>query len=79
MRLHLLMCAAGAALLLEACAVKPDTDHSDQSLTVRDGVDYAWARPSLSTLSAQGYSFAARYASWDTSGKNISAGEAERR
>ena len=76
MRLHVLMCAAGAALLLEACAVKPETDHSDQSLTVRDGVDYAWARPSLSTLRSQGYSFAARYASWDTSGKNLSAGEA---
>lgn len=40
------------------------------------GVDYAWARPSPSSLAAQGYGFAARYLSYDTSGKNLSASEA---
>jgi hypothetical protein len=40
------------------------------------GVDYSWARPSPSSLKAQGFAFAARYLSWNTSGKNISAGEA---
>ena len=41
------------------------------------GVDYAWARPSLSTLKAQGYRFVVRYMSYDTSGKNLSAAEAK--
>ena len=40
------------------------------------GVDYAWARPSLSHLKSQGYAFAARYLSYDTSGKSITASEA---
>ena len=40
------------------------------------GVDYAWARPSLSHLRSEGYAFAARYLSYDTSGKSITASEA---
>ncbi len=41
------------------------------------GVDYAWARPSPASLEADGYGFAARYLSYDTTGKNLSAGEAD--
>ncbi len=41
------------------------------------GVDYAWARPSPASLKADGYTFAARYLSYDTTGKNLSAGEAD--
>ena len=40
------------------------------------GVDYSWARPSPSGLKAGGYTFAARYLSYDTTGKNLSASEA---
>jgi hypothetical protein len=40
------------------------------------GVDYAWARPAPSDLAAQGYGFVARYLSYDTTGKDLSAGEA---
>lgn len=40
------------------------------------GVDYSWARPGGAALQAAGYSFAARYLSNDTSGKNITASEA---
>src|SRR4051812_25528365 len=47
-----------------------------EALTTARGVDYAWGRPGGSTLHAQGYAFAARYLSYDTSGKNISASEA---
>jgi hypothetical protein len=53
-------------------------DHSTSSVTSggRRGVDYSWARPSPSGLHADGYTFAARYLSHDTTGKNLSAGEA---
>jgi hypothetical protein len=41
------------------------------------GLDYAWSRPSSpQALRSAGYSFVARYLSYDTSGKNLSAGEA---
>jgi Domain of unknown function (DUF1906) len=40
------------------------------------GVDYAWARPSPASIKADGYGFVARYLSYDTTGKNLSAGEA---
>ena len=67
--------------LLPACAMDPSggdpVDQGDQALGVRYGVDYSWSRPSLSMLSSQGFSFVARYASYDTSGKNLSAGEAQ--
>src|ERR1044072_5426423 len=45
-------------------------------VTVRSGVDYSWARPSPSGLRAAGYTFAVRYLSFDTTGKNLSASEA---
>ncbi|MGE0786402.1 MAG: glycoside hydrolase domain-containing protein [Sandaracinaceae bacterium] len=44
----------------------------------RHGVDYSWGRPSPSALVAGGYTFAARYLSWDTTGKNLTRAEADR-
>src|SRR5262249_2255168 len=42
------------------------------------GLDYAWSRPSSpQALQAAGYSFVARYLSYDTTGKNLSAAEAQ--
>jgi len=42
------------------------------------GLDYAWSRPSSpQALKNAGYTFVARYLSYDTSGKNLTAGEAQ--
>lgn len=41
------------------------------------GVDYAWERPDTGLLAAEGYAFACRYLSHDTTGKNLSPTEAE--
>jgi hypothetical protein len=69
--------------VLTSCAgvdgMGPDgTDGSDDvpSDTTRAGVDYSWARPSPSGLRSAGYSFAVRYFSHDTTGKNLTASEA---
>lgn len=43
----------------------------------RVGLDYSWGRPDLATVAAAGYSFIARYLSYD-GGKNISPDEAAR-
>jgi hypothetical protein len=51
-------------------------DSRDDALNPRYGVDYAWARPAPSHLKAEGYTFAARYLSYDTTGKNLSKTEA---
>lgn len=42
------------------------------------GIDYAWGRPSIASMTAGGVKFAARYLSHDTSGKNLSRSEADR-
>lgn len=42
------------------------------------GVDYAWGRPSVTSLKDAGVTFTARYLSHDTSGKNLDSGEAAR-
>lgn len=42
------------------------------------GVDYAWGRPGVAALEAAHVQFAARYLSYDTTGKNLDLGEAER-
>src|SRR5262249_20387742 len=42
------------------------------------GCDYAWDRPNLDALVAQGISFACRYLSFDRTGKNLSRDEALR-
>jgi hypothetical protein len=41
------------------------------------GVDYAWARPNPGTLHSEGFRFVARYVSYDTTGKNLTKGEAD--
>ncbi|MGE5184703.1 MAG: glycoside hydrolase domain-containing protein [Acidobacteriota bacterium] len=47
-------------------------------LTAERGIDYAWSRPSSpQALAAAGYTFVARYLSYDTTGKNLTASEAQ--
>jgi hypothetical protein len=53
-----------------------ETDSSTDALkAVATGCDYAWSRPSPGTLKGQGFSFVARYLSYDTTGKNLDASE----
>ena len=40
------------------------------------GVDYSWDRPDVHCLASHGYRFIARYLSYDTTGKNLTAAEA---
>src|SRR5437764_7148845 len=68
--------AAAFGLLSMACGAGDGAFSSADDLVVAKGVDYAWSRPSPNGLHNEGYTFAARYLSHDTSGKNISAGEA---
>ena len=72
---------AALAVVVVACGSTPpspeDIGTSDDALVTATGVDYSWARPSPSGLKSQGYTFAARYLSYDTSGKNLSASEAK--
>jgi hypothetical protein len=47
-------------------------------LAQEQGLDYSWGRPSSpEALRAAGYAFVARYLSYDTTGKNLTAGEAQ--
>jgi hypothetical protein len=73
-----------AALLPVIGCGTGSTDESDGVASRDDavngpdlGVDYAWARPAPSSLHAEGYRFVARYLSYDTTGKNLSKGEAD--
>ena len=68
-----------AAVLLTAaagCGAVDDPGTETAELASRSGIDYAWGRPAPSTIRGDGYSFAARYLSYDTTGKNLTAGEA---
>lgn len=85
MNVSALRIPAGLALVVsllgfaDGCASHAEADGVDQetaALTTARGVDYAWGRPSPSTLHSSGYTFAARYLSYDTTGKNLSASEA---
>jgi hypothetical protein len=61
------------------CVVGHEDAHTSigADLAAERGLDYAWSRPSSpAALKAAGYSFVARYLSYDTSGKNLTAGEA---
>lgn len=40
------------------------------------GCDYSWARPNMGALRSAGIEFVVRYVSHDTTGKNLTAGEA---
>src|SRR5205807_968244 len=67
------------SIALVTCALScasspPDTGEEVAALTVATGVDYAWSHPSPSAVRADGYTFAARYLSYDPS-KNLSVGE----
>jgi hypothetical protein len=73
------------SLRLAACAGLDDEDDPidpdslgdiASNVVVRSGVDYSWARPSPSGLRSAGYTFAVRYLSFDTTGKNVTASEA---
>ncbi len=52
--------------------------HSQQVglVTMSFGVDYAWGRPSVTSLKNAGVTFACRYLSHDTTGKNLTHAEA---
>jgi hypothetical protein len=78
MHRSLLRLASLAALVVACGSQSPDgtTGSSSDALVVATGVDYAWARPSQSGLKSEGYTFACRYLSSDTTGKNLSASEA---
>ncbi len=67
------MAACGAL----GCGGMVEVAENSEALAARKGVDYAWGRPSPQTLASGGYTFAARYLSWDTTGKNLSASEAK--
>jgi hypothetical protein len=61
---------------LACSAPSESTGSSDEALVTATGVDYSWARPSPSGLKSAGYTFACRYLSDDTTGKNLSKSEA---
>ncbi len=66
-------------VVFAACSAPPGDEKlasSSEALTAT-GVDYSWARPSPSGLKAAGYTFAARYLSHDTTGKNLTHAEAD--
>ncbi|CAN5699310.1 hypothetical protein BH09MYX1_BH09MYX1_53890 [soil metagenome] len=77
MKTHASTLLGVVTITLFGCSSAPtDGDAIASALGGRKGVDYAWARPSPSMLSANGYTFAARYLSHDTTGKTIDGGEA---
>src|SRR5579859_2912577 len=61
----------------DANGVGERTGASSEAITGLKGVDYSWYRPSPSSLVSSGYKFVARYASYDTTGKNLSKSEAD--
>ena len=68
--------ALGLLLLGAACSGGgDDVDQSVSELGTRKGVDYAWTHPSVSAIKSGGYTFAARYLSYDNS-KDITSNEA---
>ena len=79
----LLRSSLGLALLVAGCTggnINDGTDETTSAITSRKGLDYSFARPSVSSLHSQGYTFAARYLSVDNSsthGKILTAAEAK--
>jgi len=68
------------AVLAAGCTGGPPIDETSADVTVRKGLDYSYARPSPSGLHSQGYTFAARYFSYDNSsthGKILFSAEAK--
>lgn len=76
-RLALLMATLSLAVACgPASDVTEQTGSEDDALVLETGVDYSWARPSPTKLKAEGYTFAARYLSHTTTGKNLTLSEA---
>ena len=79
---RLLRLAALVSLMIVTFACGPtsstpeQTGSSDEALVTATGIDYSWARPSPTGIKAAGYTFASRYLSHDTTGKNLSKAEA---
>ncbi|HEY8087196.1 MAG TPA: DUF1906 domain-containing protein [Polyangiaceae bacterium] len=71
----------GLAVSASACGGSSGAGESlaeqSEAVNTQNGVDYSWYRPSPSTLKADGYVFACRYLSHDTTGKNLSKSEAD--
>lgn len=66
-----------SALVIAGCNDDPaPVDEQATELALPSGIDYAWSHPTPASIRAAGYVFAARYLSYDTIGKNLSAGEA---
>ena len=70
------------ATALAGCALDTSrdaerTNETSEAVTSQTGVDYSWYRPSASSLASSGYKFVVRYASYDTTGKNLSKAEAD--
>ena len=80
-RLPAKLAVLAALLLVVACGAAPSdseaTATTSAAMITATGVDYSWARPSPSGLKSEGYTFAARYLSYDNTGKNLSKGEAD--
>lgn len=62
-----------AARPAQAATSKPLSPFASLTAT---GIDYSWGRPAPGVTASLGYSFVCRYLSYDTSGKNLTAGEA---
>jgi hypothetical protein len=76
--LRLVAGGVGAALLMVGCSggAGETTGSSGEAINPTYGVDYSFARPSPASIRASGFTFVARYLSYE-SGKNLSAGEAQ--
>ena len=82
MNTPLRMSLVALALAAGGCTGSPNgaVEEESSAFTARKGVDYAFARPSLSALKSEGYTFVARYLSYDNSsthGKILFTAEAE--
>jgi hypothetical protein len=66
------LAGAGVALAWSA----PAFAAAAEAVAGDKGIDYAWSRPALSAVVSGGYKFVVRYVSWDTTGKNLTASEA---
>jgi hypothetical protein len=67
----------GTVLVAGCASETPATDNEIAALTTATGIDYAWSHPPPAQIQAEGYSFAARYLSYDTTGKSLTPGEAQ--
>jgi hypothetical protein len=70
---------AFACCLAAACSPPSSpTGESSFGLTMKQGIDYSWARPSPSGIASGGYAFVARYFDYSAGGgKNLSKSEAD--